>query len=33
MCFQELEDCLKVLGAERDYEALKVTQHTILHIK
>ncbi len=33
MCFQELEDCRKVLGAERDYEALKVTQHTILDVK
>lgn len=29
LCFQELEDCRKVLGAERDYEALKVPQHTI----
>ncbi len=33
MGFQELEDCRKVLGAERDYEALKVTQHTILDVK
>lgn len=29
--FKELEDCQRVLGAERDYEALKVQKHTLAH--
>lgn len=27
LCFEELEDCQRILGAERDYEALKVLKH------
>lgn len=27
LCFEELEDCQRILGAERDYEALKVQKH------
>lgn len=27
LCLEELEDCQRILGAERDYEALKVQKH------